>query len=226
MALDDLPEEGLVPCRGPVIRFPVLRIFAQVEGPAAEDPALDEIGVHPAGLLDGEIALVDRSLALGLVLHLVRHGRGGEELGHLLFYLDVQAGRYFVVLEDHEADALHGLADVPGELRLPLRTAVIEQAHVAGPDLRFLVECLFRRAFGQVVRLFLLHLVVLRVFLVYRLDAVFLASLIGAHDRTPGPDDPMFRSAANLADPRLYDSCILTSMNNPNISYRRLVWQG
>ena len=185
--LDDLPEERFVSGRGPVVRLAVVRVFAQVESPAAEDPALDEIGMHPAGLLDGKVPLVDRTVALRLVLHLVGHRRVREELGHLAFGLLVQAGRDFVILEDHETDALHGFADVPGELRPALRTTVEEEAHVAGPDLRFLVEFLLRPAFGQVVGLFLFHLVVLCVFLVYRLDAMFLFGLIGAHDRTPGP---------------------------------------
>ena len=174
VVLDDPPEERFVIGRGPVVSLAIVRVLAQVEGPAAEDPALDEIGMHPAGLLDREVALVDRTVSLGLVLHLVGHGRVREELGHLALGLLVQAGRDLVVLEDHEADALHGLADVPGELRPALRAAVEEEAHVAGPDPRFLVEFLLRRAFGQVVGLFLFYLVVLCVFLVYRLDAVFL----------------------------------------------------
>ena len=121
VVLDDLPEERFVTGRGPVLRLAVVRVLAQVECPAAEDPALDEVGMHPAGLLDREVALVDRTVPLGLVLHLGRHGRGREELGHLAFGLLVQTGRDLVVLEDHEADALHGLADVPGELRPALR---------------------------------------------------------------------------------------------------------
>ena len=97
-----------------------------------------------------------------------------------------------------------------------------EQAHVAGPDPRFLVECLLRRAFGQVVGLFLFHLVVLREFLVYRLDAVFLSSLIGAHDPTSGPAGCLswlpFAAAADLALPALVSIAFPNSFNNSNIS--------
>ena len=127
-----------------------------------------------------------------------------------------------MVLEDHETDALHGLTDVPGELRPALRAAVEEEAHVAGPDPRFLVEFLLRRAFGQVVGLFLFHLVVLRVFLVHRFDAVFLFGLIGAHDRTPGP------AGRCSAPPRalLLSIASTDSVYTANISYCRVIWQG
>ena len=61
----ELPEEGLHLRPRPELRGAERGHAVQVEGPAAEDPALDEVGMDVGRLLDREVALVDGAVPPG-----------------------------------------------------------------------------------------------------------------------------------------------------------------
>ena len=113
--------------------------------PAAEDPSLDEIGMHVARLFDREVALIDRAEALGAEAHLLVEREAREELGHALVRLVVERDVDAVTVEDGEADLTQRLAELCGEGAFPAFIAVQEAADVAGADLELVIELLVIR---------------------------------------------------------------------------------
>src|SRR5207237_9804969 len=79
MRLYELAEERLGIGARPVILPAERRIAVQIEGAAAEDPTLDQIGMDAARLLDGKVSLVDRAMPLGAEPELVCKAYAGEE---------------------------------------------------------------------------------------------------------------------------------------------------
>ena len=64
-------EERLESGPGPEVGLAVRRVAVEVERTPTEHPALDQVGVNVARLLDREVALVDRAEATGAVPHLL-----------------------------------------------------------------------------------------------------------------------------------------------------------
>src|ERR671939_620253 len=83
------PEPRLVAGGRPIILRPERRIPAlgHVEGAPAPDPALDQVRMDLARLLDREIALAHRSVTSGPESHLLLDRGRGEELEYVGLHL-------------------------------------------------------------------------------------------------------------------------------------------
>ena len=110
----------------------------------------------------------------GAEAELVGKAGAGEELLGPLLGLAVERGADAVALEDGEADRAERPAQLAREVLLVLFVSVQEPADVAGLDARLVVERFLMPAFGQVVFLLLVHLVVADEVLVGGLDALAL----------------------------------------------------
>src|SRR3954447_24430949 len=85
---NETAELSLIFRRRPIV-FGLERLGAllrDVEGAPAPQPALDQIGVDVAGLLDWEITLADGTVARGAEAHLVGEGRRREQVDHRLVH--------------------------------------------------------------------------------------------------------------------------------------------
>src|SRR5262249_9952427 len=110
------PEERLEPRLGPEILGPErTRRFSGVERAPAKDPALDQVRVDVAGLLDRKVSLVDRAVAPSAVAELLLQRRPREELDHTPGRLLVEGGIDAVPFQDREADLGERLAELDGE---------------------------------------------------------------------------------------------------------------
>ena len=78
MGEDELAELPLVVGLRPIILRPerAVPLLRNVESAPAPHPALDEVGMDVAGLLDREITLVDRAMAISPEAHLL--GQAGS----------------------------------------------------------------------------------------------------------------------------------------------------
>jgi hypothetical protein len=176
-------KNGSWPGPGPEVFLAVSGVAVEVERAPAEDPALDQVGVDAAGLLDREVPLVDRAEATRAVAQLLLERGPGEQLEDPRVGLVVQGDVHTVPLEDGEAQAAQRIAQLAGEGLLVGLVAVEEPAEVAGRDAGLLVERLGVVRLGEVVLLPLVDLVVPAERLVRRLDALCLAVAHGAPSR-------------------------------------------
>ena len=176
-------EERLAPGAGPEVFLAVRRIVVEVERTPAEHPALDQVGVDVAGLLDREVPLVDRAEAARAVAKLLLERGLGEQLEDPRVGLVVEGDVDAVSLEDCEAQAAQRIAQLAGERLLVGLISVEEPAEVAGRDAGLLVEGLGVVRLGEVVLLPLVDLVVPAERLVRRLDPLCLAVAHGEPSR-------------------------------------------
>ena len=174
MRLHELAEERLGIGVRPVILPAESGIAVQIEGAAAEDPTLDQIGMDAARLLDGKVSLVDRAMPLGAEAELVVQAGAGEEPLGPMPSLAVERAVDAVALEDGEADRAERPAQLARKVLLVGFVSVQEPADVAGLDARLFVERFLMAPFGKVVLLLLVHLVVADEGLVGGLDPLVL----------------------------------------------------
>jgi hypothetical protein len=156
----------------------------RVKSPAAEHPALDEVGVHVAGLFDRKVALIHRAVALGAEAHLLVETAAREDLLDALLRFVVERRVDAMSFEDGEADLAQRVTELRGKGAFLVLVAVQVAADVARTDPEFIVELRgVDFAFGQLVGLPFLDLVVADEVLIGGVDAVFVAIHNIEHNR-------------------------------------------
>src|SRR5471030_90657 len=135
--------------------------------------------MNAARLFDGKVPLIHRAKALRAEAQFLFQAHAGEHLGGARFGFAVKRRIDAVAFQDGEANLLQRPAQLAREGLLVGFAPAQEAADIAGLDARLLVERFLMAAFGQMIFLLLVHLVVVDEGLVGGVDALGFAVIHG-----------------------------------------------